>query len=91
MASFYKNWGAIGGCTNFLSFGEFPEDEKDLETRWLPPGVIMKRDLANPMKFDPADIREHVAFSRLESADLNLKTLTKNSLHEASFLETLLQ
>jgi hydrogenase maturation protease len=28
---------------------------------------------------------------RLESADLNLKTLTKNSLHEASFLETLLQ
>jgi hydrogenase maturation protease len=28
---------------------------------------------------------------RLENADLNLKTLTKNSLHEASFLETLLQ
>jgi hydrogenase maturation protease len=28
---------------------------------------------------------------RLEGADLNLKTLTKNSLHEASFLETLLQ
>jgi hydrogenase maturation protease len=28
---------------------------------------------------------------RLENADLNLRTLTKNSLHEASFLETLLQ
>jgi hydrogenase maturation protease len=28
---------------------------------------------------------------RLESADLNLKTVAKNSLHEASFLETLLQ
>ena len=24
VASFYKDWAAIGGTTNFLSFGEFP-------------------------------------------------------------------
>ncbi len=69
VASFYKDWGAIGGCTNFLSFGEFPEDEKDLESRWLPPGVIMKRDLANMQKFDPQAIREHVAFSWYEGTE----------------------
>jgi [NiFe] hydrogenase large subunit len=69
VASCYKNWGAIGGCTNFLSFGEFPEDEKDLETRWLPPGVIMKRDLATMQKFDPQAIREHVAFSWYEGTE----------------------
>jgi [NiFe] hydrogenase large subunit len=69
VASFYKNWGSIGGCTNFLSFGEFPENENDMETRWLPPGVIMKRDLANVQKFDPSDIREHVAFSWYEGTE----------------------
>ena len=54
MASFYKDWAGIGGTTNFLSFGEFPEDEKDLESRWLPPGVHHeKRDLAKVQKFDP--------------------------------------
>ena len=69
VASFYKDWAAIGGTTNFLSFGEFPEDEKDLESRWLPPGVIMKRDLANVQKFDPGEIMEHVAFSWYEGTE----------------------
>ena len=69
VASFYKDWAGIGGTTNFLSFGEFPEDENDLESRWLPPGVIMKRDLANVQKFDPGEIMEHVAFSWYEGTE----------------------
>ncbi len=63
VASYYKDWAGIGGCTNFLSFGEFPEEETNLESRWFPPGVIMKRELGNVQKFDPQAIYEHVSHS----------------------------
>ncbi|SDB32372.1 [NiFe] hydrogenase large subunit [Desulfonatronum thiosulfatophilum] len=66
IASYYKDWAGIGGCTNYLSFGEFPKNERDLESRWLPPGVIMNRDLANVQKVDPNAIYEHVAASWYE-------------------------
>ena len=47
VASFYKDWGAIGGTTNFLAWGEFPLTEKEPESLYMPRGVVMKRDLAN--------------------------------------------
>jgi [NiFe] hydrogenase large subunit len=47
VASFYKDWGAIGGTTNFLAWGEFPETEKEPDSLYMPRGYIMKRDLAN--------------------------------------------
>jgi len=34
-----------------------------LESRWLPPGVIMKRDLGNVQKVNPENIFEHVSHS----------------------------
>jgi [NiFe] hydrogenase large subunit len=63
VASYYKDWGAIGGTTNFLGFGEFPEKENDMDSRFFPAGVIMKRDIAKPEKFDPNQIAEHVRHS----------------------------
>jgi len=69
VASYYKDWASIGGTTNFLSCGEFPTDEYDLNSRFLPPGVIMNRDLANPLPFDQQKIVEHVAHSWYKGTD----------------------
>ncbi len=66
VASFYKDWAGIGGTTNFLTFGEFPTDEKDLNSRFLPPGVIFDRDIMNVQEFDHKKILEHVAHSWYE-------------------------
>lgn len=69
VASYYKDWAGIGGCTNYISFGEFPKVEKDLNSRWIPPGVIMNRDLANVQDVDPKAIYEHVAASWYEGSE----------------------
>ena len=45
VASFYKDWGAIGGTSNFLAWGEFPESDKEPESLFMPRGVIMKRNI----------------------------------------------
>ncbi len=60
VASFYKDWGAIGGTTNFLAWGEFPLTEKEPESLYMPRGVILKRDLANVKMADPAKVTEDV-------------------------------
>jgi [NiFe] hydrogenase large subunit len=60
VASFYKDWGAIGGTTNFLAWGELPLSEKEPESLYMPRGVIMKRDLANVKMADPAKVTEDV-------------------------------
>jgi len=46
VASFYKDWGAIGGTSNFLAWGEFPETDNEPESLYMPRGVVMKRNLA---------------------------------------------
>lgn len=66
VASYYKDWGAIGGTSNFMTFGEFPTDEYDLDSRYLPSGVIMNRDLKRVAAMDPKEIMEHVAHSWYE-------------------------
>ena len=45
VASFYKDWGAIGGTSNFLAWGEFPETDNEPESLYMPRGVVMKRNL----------------------------------------------
>ncbi|RLC16818.1 MAG: hydrogenase 2 large subunit [Deltaproteobacteria bacterium] len=45
VASFYKDWGGIGGTDNFLAWGDFPETEKEPDSNFMPGGVIMKRNL----------------------------------------------
>jgi [NiFe] hydrogenase large subunit len=63
VADYYKDWGAIGGCTNFLSFGEFGMDDFDLDNNYFPQGVIMGRDLASVSDYDPKAVEEDVKHS----------------------------
>jgi len=60
VASFYKEWGAIGGCTNFLTYGDFPASEQEPESFYMPRGVIRKRDLANIEMADQQKVTEDV-------------------------------
>ncbi len=63
VAPYYLDWGAIGGTTHFNSCGEFPMDESDMNSRFMPAGAIFNRDLANPQDFDLKKIEEHVMHS----------------------------
>jgi [NiFe] hydrogenase large subunit len=60
IAGFYKDWGAIGGTTNFLAWGEFPLTEQEPESLYMPRGVIMKRKVAGVAMADPAKVTEDV-------------------------------
>jgi [NiFe] hydrogenase large subunit len=66
VASFYKDWGAIGGSSNYLAWGDFPLSEKEPDSLYMPRGVIMKKDLAKVQMAYPAQVAEHVARSWYE-------------------------
>jgi len=67
VASFYKDWGAIGGTTNFLAWGDLPMGDNEPESLFMPRGVIMKRDIAG-MKMAVQDkVTEHVAHGWYEN------------------------
>ncbi|HEY6925679.1 MAG TPA: nickel-dependent hydrogenase large subunit [Steroidobacteraceae bacterium] len=58
IASFYKEWGAIGeGVGNFMTYGEFPGRAglSDLGGLMIPRGVILGRDLTT---VHPVDLHE---------------------------------
>jgi [NiFe] hydrogenase large subunit len=61
VASFYKDWGAIGGTSNFMAWGEFPETDKEPDSLYMPRGVIMKRNLAGVAMADQAKVTEDIA------------------------------
>ena len=63
VASFYKDWGAIGGTTNFLAWGELPESDQEPESLFMPRGVIMNRDVAGVKMAKQEQVTEHVAHS----------------------------
>ena len=60
VASFYKDWGAIGGTSNFLAWGEFPESENEPDSLFMPRGVIMKRNLGGVKMANQARVTEDV-------------------------------
>ncbi|GHU92611.1 hydrogenase 2 large subunit [Deltaproteobacteria bacterium] len=68
VAEGYKNWASFGGTQHFMAFGEFPAagGERDLNSRWLKPGVIYNRMITDAQKFDPTKIAEHVRHSWYE-------------------------
>lgn len=66
VAGFYKDWGAIGGTTNFLAYGEFPQGEKEPESLFFPRGAIFKRQLGKVDAVDVDKIAEHVKYSWYE-------------------------
>ncbi|MDO5483351.1 MAG: nickel-dependent hydrogenase large subunit [Desulfovibrionaceae bacterium] len=65
VAANYKECATYGGTRNFMTCGEFPEagGERDLQKRWLKPGVILDRKLDTVLPFDPSNIAEHVRHS----------------------------
>ena len=69
VAGSYKDWSLIGGTNNFFTFGEFPEDEYDWNTRYLPQGTIFNRQLDKVEDFNPDFIKEHVRHSWYEGAE----------------------
>ncbi len=70
VASFYKDWGAIGGTSNFLAYGDFPQSEKEPESLFMPRGIVTNRSMSGVKPVDPQKITEHVARSWYEgSAD----------------------
>jgi [NiFe] hydrogenase large subunit len=66
VASFYKEWGAIGGTNNFMAWGEFPESDKEPESLYMPRGVIMKRNLGGVKMANQARVTEDVKYGWYE-------------------------
>jgi hydrogenase large subunit len=68
IASFYKEWAAIGGgATNYLACGEFPDgDVRELDSLYFPRGIILDRDLSTVHPYDESLVREHIEHSWLE-------------------------
>lgn len=68
IASFYKNWGAIGGgLDNYLVYGDLPTNGfKDVTSFKFPRGIILGRDLNKIHEVDASDpdqIKEYIAHS----------------------------
>lgn len=66
VASFYKDWGGIGGTTNFLAWGDFPATDKEPDSFLMPRGIIMNRDLNGVKMADQKAVTEHVTHSWYE-------------------------
>jgi len=65
VASFYKEWAAIGGGVgNFLSYGDFPTDTSgSVESLYLPRGIVMGKDISQLVPMDEKKITEYVTHS----------------------------
>lgn len=68
IASFYKDWGAIGGgLENYLSYGDLPTNGyNDVSSFKFPRGIIMGRDISKIHEVDgtdPDQIKEFIAHS----------------------------
>jgi len=74
VASFYKDWGAIGGgLPNYMAYGDLPVNGyADVEKFKFPRGVILNRDLSKIHPIDgknPQEVQEYIAHSWYEYSD----------------------
>ena len=69
VASFYKDWGAIGGTTNFMAWGEFPESDEEPGSLFMPRGAIFNRDIANVKEAKQEAVTEDVTRGWYEKGD----------------------
>jgi [NiFe] hydrogenase large subunit len=60
IASSYKDWGTVGGTSNFLCWGDLPQNDKEPESHYLPRGVIMKQDITGLKIADHEKVTEDV-------------------------------
>jgi [NiFe] hydrogenase large subunit/hydrogenase large subunit len=64
VAGHYRDWAGIGtGIGNYLSYGEFPEDDSSQPLLLMPRGRIINRNLAKVEPVDQSAIAETVAHS----------------------------
>ena len=69
IASFYKDWGAIGGGIsgqNVMSYGDFPDRANDIKSNLLPAGAIINGNLKEVFDVDPRapdQVQEYVTHS----------------------------
>ena len=67
VASFYKDWAAVGGGVgNYMVYGEYPESDDEKPVLFLPSGVIRNKNLGKVEPLDPAKITESVKHSWYE-------------------------
>ena len=66
VASFYKDWGAIGGTSNVLAWGDLPETEKEPESLYMPRGVVLNRNLGGVKMASQEKVTEDVSRSWYE-------------------------
>jgi hydrogenase large subunit len=71
VASFYKEWAALGtGHGNYMAYGDFPlavgDPSLHPELLYLPRGAILNKDLSTIHPVDQAKIAEYVAHSWYE-------------------------
>jgi len=65
IASFYKDWAAIGGGVgNYLCYGEFPDPASGKQ--FFPPGIILNKDLSKVHPVDQKKVAEYVDHSWFE-------------------------
>jgi [NiFe] hydrogenase large subunit len=60
VAAAYKDWGAIGGTTNFLAWGDIPLGDNEPDDLFMPRGIIKNRDLKGVAMADQNKVFEHV-------------------------------
>jgi len=66
VASFYKDWAAIGGGVgNYMCYGEFPDANGNM---WFPAGAILDKDLSKVVKVDQGKIAEYVDHSWFDNS-----------------------
>lgn len=63
VASRYPEWTKVGGFSNFMSYGEFPEGPNEPADFLMPRGAIFNGDFLNVQPVDQVGITEHVARS----------------------------
>ncbi|OGU02375.1 MAG: hydrogenase, partial [Geobacteraceae bacterium GWC2_55_20] len=66
VASFYKDWAAIGGGVgNYMCYGEFPDANGNM---WFPSGAILEKDLSKVHVVDQGKIAEYVDHSWFDNS-----------------------
>jgi hydrogenase large subunit len=68
IASYYKDWGAIGGgLSNYMAYGDLPTNGYgDVDSFKFPRGIIMNRNLSEVIPIDatnPDEIQEQISHS----------------------------
>ena len=66
VASFYKDWGGIGGTTNFLAYGDFPETNAEPDSLYMPRGLVVNRNVGGVKPVDQASVTEDVTHAWYE-------------------------